>query len=143
GAYQAKQGFWDMLEERPMAVGVATLALGVVAGLAIPSTRREDDLFGAKRDQLVERASEVGSEAFERGKQVASVAADRIKEEVQKEGLTPEGLVDKVKNVAREAGTVVKDEARHAAEDLKGQVKGGQQDSATADVGTEEFAHRP
>ena len=142
GAYKAKQGFWDMLEERPLAVGVATLALGVVAGLAIPSTRREDELFGAKRDQLVERASEVGSEALERGKQVASVAADRIKEEVQKEGLTPEGLVDKVKNVAREAGTVVKDEARHAAEDLKSQVKGQDKADLTVDTQAEELAHR-
>ncbi len=155
GAQHARQGFWEMLEERPLAVGAATLALGVVAGLALPSTRREDELFGAQRDQLFERAQEVGSEALERGKQVATVAADRIKE-AQKEGLTPEGLVDKVKTVAREAGTAVKDEARHAAEDLKGQVKSGPEQVAgtrteqvagtrtgtTADTRVEELAHR-
>lgn len=144
GARQARQGFWELMEERPLAVGVATLALGLVAGLAMPSTRREDELFGAQRDQLLEKAQHVGSEALERGKQVASVAADRIKEEVQKEGLTPEGLLDKARHVAREATATVKDEARHAAEDLKNEVKPGgrQQEGQQATQPAEEFVHR-
>jgi hypothetical protein len=144
GARHARQGFWEMMEERPLAVGVATLALGLVAGLAMPSTRREDELFGAQRDQLLEKAQHVGSEALDRGKQVASVAVDRINEEAQREGLTPEGLIDKAKNVARETSTVVKDEARHAAEDLKNEVKpaSSQQQDQTAHQPAEEFAHR-
>ena len=62
---------WRAMEERPLAIGAAALALGVVAGLMAPSTRKEDELMGETRDRLMERAKEVGEEALEKGKQVA------------------------------------------------------------------------
>ncbi|HET9227826.1 MAG TPA: DUF3618 domain-containing protein, partial [Thermoanaerobaculia bacterium] len=60
---QARVGFWQTMEERPLALGAAAIALGVVAGLMIPSTRKEDELMGETRDRLMERAKEVGEEA--------------------------------------------------------------------------------
>ena len=57
---QARVGFWETMEERPLALGAAALALGVMAGLMIPSTRKEDELMGETRDRLMERAKEVG-----------------------------------------------------------------------------------
>jgi len=35
---RAKTGFWQTMEANPLMVGAATLALGVIAGLSIPST---------------------------------------------------------------------------------------------------------
>ena len=122
---QARVGFWETMEERPLALGAAAIALGVVAGLMIPSTRKEDELMGETRDRLMERAKEVGEEALEKGKQVANVAVDTLKEEVERQDLTPEKLAEKVRTVAKEATNTVKEEGKRQASDLKETAMGG------------------
>jgi len=123
-ARQAQMGFWQSMEERPLAIGAAALALGVVAGLMVPSTRKEDELMGETRDRLMERAKEVGEEALEKGKQVATVAVDTLKEEAERQDLTPEKLAEKVRNVATEATNKVKEEGKKQATELKDNVVG-------------------
>jgi hypothetical protein len=123
-ARKAQMGFWQSMEERPLAIGVAALALGVVAGLMVPSTRKEDELMGETRDRLMERAREVGGEALEKGKQVASVAVDTLKDEAERQDLTPEKLAEKVRNVATEATNKVKEEGKRQATELKDNVVG-------------------
>ena len=129
---QAKVGFWETMEERPLALGAAAIALGVVAGLMIPSTRKEDELMGETRDRLVERAKEVGEDALEKGKQVAHVAVDTLKEEAERQDLTPEKLAEKVRTVAKEATNVVKEEGKRQASDLKETATGGATGIGTA-----------
>ena len=80
--------------------------------------------MGETRDRLMERAKEVGGEALEKGKQVANVAVDTLKEEVERQELTPEKLAEKVRNVAKEATNTVKEEGKRQASDLKETVKG-------------------
>ena len=118
-ARQAQVGFWQTMEERPLALGAAAIALGVVAGLMIPSTRKEDELMGETRDRLMDRAKEVGGEALEKGKQVASVAVDTLKEEAERQDLTPEKLAEKVRTVAKEATNTVKEEGKRQVSELK------------------------
>ena len=125
-ARRAQVGFWETMEERPLALGAAAIALGVVAGLMIPSTRKEDELMGETRDRLMERAKEVGGEALEKGKQVATVAVDTLKEEAERQDLTPEKLAEKVRTVAREATNTVKEEGKRQASELKETVKAEQ-----------------
>lgn len=132
-AYQARVGFWETMEERPLAVGAAALALGVVAGLMIPSTRKEDELMGETRDRLMERAKEVGEEALEKGKHVATAAVETLKEEVERQDLTPEKLAEKVRNVAAEATNKVKEEGKKEASDLKQSVTGS---TGTSEAGS-------
>lgn len=112
-AVRARAGFWETLEENPLMVGAATLAVGVIAGLAIPSTRREDELMGETRDHLFEEVKEAGREAVDKTKQVADTVVERVKEVADEQGLTPGGLADKVKTVAAEAKNVVKEEAKN------------------------------
>ena len=118
-ARQARVGFWETMEERPLALGAAAIALGVVAGLMIPSTRKEDELMGETRDRLMDRAKEVGGEALEKGKQVATVAVDTLKEEAERQDLTPEKLAEKVRTVAKEATNTVKEEGKRQVSELK------------------------
>jgi ElaB/YqjD/DUF883 family membrane-anchored ribosome-binding protein len=124
-ARKAQMGFWQGMEESPLAIGAAALALGVVAGLLVPSTRQEDELMGETRDHLMDRAREVGEEALEKGKQVASVAVDTLKEEAERQDLTPEKLAEKLRNVAKEATNTVKEEGKKQASELKDSVTGG------------------
>jgi hypothetical protein len=126
-ARRAKTGFWQTLEENPLMVGAATLALGVIAGLAIPSTDKEDELMGETRDHLFEEVKEAGEQVLEKGKHMAEAVADKVKEEAQNQGLTPESVVDKVKAVAKEATNTAKEEAKNLAPDaLKNQGQGQQ-----------------
>jgi len=111
-AHRAKLGFWQTMEENPLMVGAAVLALGVIAGLAVPSTDKEDELMGETRDRLFDDVKEAGQQALDKGKHVAEAMVDKVKEEAQNQGLTAESVVDKVKTVAREATNTVKEEAQ-------------------------------
>jgi hypothetical protein len=108
----AKLGFWQTMEENPLMIGAATLALGVVAGLLIPSTDKEDELMGETRDHLFDEVKEAGQQALDKGKHVAEAVADKVKEEAQHQGLTAEGVAEKVKTVAKEATNTAKEEAK-------------------------------
>jgi len=109
---RAKKGFWQMMEENPLAVGAATLALGVIAGFSLPSTEKEDELLGETRDQFLDTVKETGHEVLEKGKHVAETALDTVKHEAEAQGLTADNLADKVKAVGREAKNAVADEAK-------------------------------
>jgi hypothetical protein len=111
-ARSAKLGFWQTMEENPLMVGAAVLALGVIAGLAVPSTDKEDELMGETRDRLLDDVKEAGQQALDKGKHVAEAVVDKVKEEAHNQGLTAENVVDKVKTVAREATNTVKEEAQ-------------------------------
>lgn len=147
---RARVGFWQTMEENPLMVGAATLALGVIAGLAIPSTRREDELMGETRDRLVEDVKEAGQQAVEKGKHVAEAVVDKVKDEAQHQGLTPDTVVgsvtEKVKTVAREAANTAKEEAKRqnlTPEAMKTQGQTGRQDKpAEAHVNEPELVKR-
>ncbi len=135
---RARVGFWQTMEENPLMVGAATLALGVIAGLLIPSTDREDELMGETRDHLLDQAKEAGQQVLDKSKHVAEAVADKVKEEARNQGLTPEGVVDKVKTVAKEATNTAKEEAKRqnlTPDALVDQGQQGQQQAKPAQPG--------
>jgi len=113
GAYlkeQARHGYYAGMEKMkqttddyPLAVGAGCLALGVVAGMLIPSTRKEDEWVGPARDRLMRRSKEAARDAVERGKHVAQAAADAAKTQAQEQGLTPQALKEKASHVVEAA----------------------------------------
>jgi ElaB/YqjD/DUF883 family membrane-anchored ribosome-binding protein len=60
-----------LAQENPLGLAVGAAAIGFLAGLAVPSTRVEDERLGPVADQVKDRVRETGQEALERGKQVA------------------------------------------------------------------------
>jgi ElaB/YqjD/DUF883 family membrane-anchored ribosome-binding protein len=118
---RALRGLGELLEERPLAVAGASLAVGMLAGLALPATRREDELLGDTRDELLESAREAGKDALEKGKEAAAGAVERVKESVREQELTPEQLADKARQVARDAADAVLDAERQVARSLAGE----------------------
>lgn len=115
-----RRGLGGAIEERPLAVGVAALALGLLAGVALPATRREDRLLGDARDDLLDSAREAGREALEQGKEVARSAVERVKESVREQELTPEQLVGRARHVARDAAETLRDAEREVVHGLGG-----------------------
>ena len=80
----------DQFYENPLAIGTATLALGLAAGLAVPATRQEAELVGDARDRLVDRVRNVARETADKVQDVA----ERVMDEAQTTG----------REVAREEG---------------------------------------
>jgi Protein of unknown function (DUF3618) len=79
-----------LAKENPLGLAIGAVAVGFLAGLAVPSTRVEDEKLGPVADQVKDKVKETGQEALDRGKQVAqevaSTAADTAKEKTQEHG---------------------------------------------------------
>ena len=105
---QAGRRAAGLAKENPLGLAIGAVAIGFLAGLAIPSTRVEDEKLGPVADQVKDRVKETGQEALDRGKQVAqdvaSTAADTATQSAQDHG---QELADNAKHNAQE----VKDQA--------------------------------
>jgi hypothetical protein len=69
--------------ENPMLVGLFAVAAGAALAAAIPTTRRERELIGPRRDRLVGEAKRTAEEAVETVKQTAQTAVFTAKEELE------------------------------------------------------------
>jgi vacuolar-type H+-ATPase subunit H len=75
-----------LAQENPLGLAVGAAALGFLAGLALPSTRVEDERLGPVANQVKDRARETGQEALQRGKEVAQEAAGAAAETARQRG---------------------------------------------------------
>jgi len=86
---QAKRAV-GLAQENPLGLAIGAVALGFLAGLAVPSTRMENQRLGPVADQVKDKVKETGQEALDRGKQVAhevtSSAAETAKQSTQEHG---------------------------------------------------------
>src|SRR5581483_5053971 len=72
--YQARRvedTFNQTLNDNPVALGAVALALGTAVGLALPQTRKENELMGSARDALVDKAQTAAHDAIDQVQQVA------------------------------------------------------------------------
>ena len=64
-------------QDNPLVIGAAALALGLAAGLAIPSTEKESELMGDTRDELVDKVKDVAEDTKSKVQQVAERVVDQ------------------------------------------------------------------
>jgi ElaB/YqjD/DUF883 family membrane-anchored ribosome-binding protein len=80
------------VEDNPLPLGIVAAALGLAAGFAVPSTRKESELVGDKRDELIDKARDVVEEkkiqAKNVAKRVVNEARSTATEAAREEGLT-------------------------------------------------------
>jgi hypothetical protein len=92
-----------LAKENPLGLAIGAAAVGFLAGLAVPSTRVEDEKLGPMADQVKDKVKETGQEAMERGRQVAqevaSTAADTAKSSTKAHG---QELADSAKQSAQD-----------------------------------------
>jgi hypothetical protein len=69
---QQAQGFWQMVESNPVAVGALGTVLGGVAGLLIPETEKENQLLGERRDQVLGSVQEMAGQTMNKAQRVAT-----------------------------------------------------------------------
>ncbi len=68
---QASDKVTTIFEQNPIALAFVAAALGLAAGFAIPSTQKEAELVGEKRDELVDTARDLVNEKKAQVQQVA------------------------------------------------------------------------
>jgi hypothetical protein len=94
-----------LAQENPLGLAVGAAAVGFLAGLAVPSTRVENERLGPVADQVKDKVKETGQEALDRGKQVAqevaSSAAETAKQSTQEHG---QDLAHSAKQNAQDLG---------------------------------------
>lgn len=82
--YRTRDNFSRMVDEQPLMLGVLGMALGAALGAAFPTTRREDELMGRTRDDMLERAKETGRQQAETLKESARHVADTTRQEADR-----------------------------------------------------------
>jgi Protein of unknown function (DUF3618) len=91
-----------LAQENPLGLAIGAAAIGFLAGLAMPSTRVEDERLGPVADQVKDKVKETGQEALERGKQVAQEATQSAVQTAKEHG---QDLAQSAKQNAQEAGS--------------------------------------
>ena len=66
GASTVGRRFGQVLRDNPLAMGAVAVAAGTAVGLALPSTRFENEYVGEASERLVDKAQEVAREAIDK-----------------------------------------------------------------------------
>jgi len=96
--YKARRAA-SVAQQNPLGLALGSVAVGVLAGMLIPSTRVEDEKLGEISDNVIEKVKETGQEALEHGKQVAQDAVQSAQETVKESG---QEHAQQVKDTAKE-----------------------------------------
>jgi len=146
GYQQTRDATEQAFESSPLAVGAAVLGLGLIGGLLLPRTRREDEAMGPSSDRLKRNAGQAGREAATRGREVAESTLSAGMDEMERQGMTPEqigkqarqtgselkdvvnehaptkgDLRDKVQQVAARSSETAKEESQRHADEMSGE----------------------
>jgi len=111
-ARQAYDQGRSVVDHHPVEVGLGLLALGVLAGLAIPTPQKVNQFAGPTADRLRQRVRQTGQEYVQRGKHVAQAAVSAVKEEARAQGLTTESIREKATSVVEHGRQAAVETAR-------------------------------
>lgn len=105
----------SVAQENPIGLAIGAAAVGFLAGMAIPSSRIEDEKLGPIADDLKTKARETGQEVLDRGKQVAQEVGQRAAESVQD---AAQQVAQTGKESAQQQGQELASSAKDQAQDL-------------------------
>ncbi|HYT24858.1 MAG TPA: hypothetical protein VEP73_00030 [Actinomycetota bacterium] len=98
-----------LAQENPLGLAIGAVALGFLAGLAVPASRVENEKIGPLADQVKDKVKETGQEAFERGREVAQEAAQSAVQTARERG--------------QEHGQDLAESARRNAQDVQAEAR--------------------
>jgi len=88
-----------LIQDQPLAVAAAGLAIGVVIAAALPRTSTEDSLLGETSDAVKETVAGAATEQLQRAKEATSRVVDEARNTATKEGLSASAAVDAVRDL--------------------------------------------
>lgn len=82
-ASRAETSIEDFVYENPLIAGLISAGIGAAVGAALPSTRREDELMGQTRDELVDTARSVVEEKSGKAREAARHVGEDARKHVE------------------------------------------------------------
>lgn len=121
---RVKTNLEHVANENPLMMAIGATVAGLVLGLLLPGTERENEMMGSARDQLMDRAEKTA----ERVKDAATEAGREVTEAVRTEisEHAPE-----VKQAVQEAGMMVKEQVKESAKKVKKEAKDAAKEPGT------------
>jgi hypothetical protein len=87
----AGRGVGNFLQDQPLVLAGAGLAIGAALGAMFPATRAENELMGEASDSIKRRAKEAAEEQIGKGKQLAGRVWEDAKQEASRMGFSASG----------------------------------------------------
>lgn len=100
---RAQRTFMETMENEPLIIAAAGVAIGAAIGAALPASRVENRAVGRFRDKALDQGKAMAQQRMEEAKTIAQSALGAVKEEADRQGLPtqPDSLADRVQEVAR------------------------------------------
>jgi len=117
---KTEQRYHRAMDEAPLALGLGAAALGVLAGVLLPHSRREDEWFGETSEEFADAARDKGHALADKAKVVGERVASKALDAAEQAGLTLDATgsaADSLKEKVKAVGATVKEEAKAALED--------------------------
>ncbi len=83
-ARRAKEGTVRGYEAQPLVVGAIAIGVGALLGSLLPSTSRENQMMGKKRDDLMKKADEMSAGLLGKAKEKVDSGVQMVKERMEK-----------------------------------------------------------
>src|SRR5208337_701758 len=96
---QSRDSAASFVTEQPLLCAAIGIAVGAALASLLPSTDAEDQLMGEASDAVKGAAGQVGADALESAKNVATKVADRAQSAVKEEGLPPSAVAEAARSV--------------------------------------------
>jgi ElaB/YqjD/DUF883 family membrane-anchored ribosome-binding protein len=100
---KAREGFFQQLEENPLAIAGIAMGVGAVMGLAIPESREERERIGPWRDKALDKVRDAGRETYEKIERVAEEATQAAKAEAERQDLLGKRTIQETEDKTRRA----------------------------------------
>ncbi|WBU55702.1 hypothetical protein [Paracoccus sediminicola] len=107
----------EAYRSNPVVLGLGVAALAALGATLLPSTRREDELFGEQADELKDRSREVLDTTVERAGEIAEKTLDSAKSEAEARGYdtgnaekAASGVIDDLSEIGAKAAETAKKE---------------------------------
>jgi len=103
-------------ERQPLLVGVVGLAIGAAIAGAFRKTHFEEEMIGGHAAAFKDKVETLVSEQTENLSGMANRAVDAVKQEVEKQGLTPSALKEGAAAIGKKAATAAKGVRRNGGQ---------------------------
>lgn len=109
GGEAVSRKYHTLKETSPFTLGLGALGVGLLLGLLLPSTQREDELLGRTRDSLLNQANDIVQAAKEAAVGTLQTTKEDMVEQLE---MVKDEAVCAVKDSYEEAKTAALEEAR-------------------------------
>lgn len=101
--HRAQRTFMDTMENEPLIIAAAGVAVGAAIGAALPASRMENRAVGRFRDKALDQGKALAQQQLGEARTIAESALGAAREEADRQGMPTgvETLADKVQEVAR------------------------------------------